>query len=104
MNDRGARRIARRSWAQELLAIALVAIGLSLGTGYSSPDNVHSAVYAWAHENPGKDVPVLIQTSGDPASLAQFVRSSGGAVSREFNIRSCHRGQSPGFIGGAGRR
>jgi len=58
---------------------------LYLGTGYTAPGNVHAAVYSWAAQNPGQDVPVLVQTS-DSASVSDLITSSGGAVRRQFSI------------------
>jgi len=80
------RRIAWRWWAQELLAVALVALGLSLGTGYSSPDNVHGAVYSWAEAHPGQEVPIIVQTDGADGGVVTEAERLGGTVTQDFDF------------------
>ena len=80
---------SHRRWLRSpvaALAVALVAVLALGGASYSAPDNVHGAVYAWAEANPGKDVPVLVQTNGHSETVAQFIDASGGAVQRQFQI------------------
>lgn len=60
---------------------------------------MHGAVYDWARANPGQDVPVIVQTDGDSATVAQFIDSSGGTVQREFQIISALEADvSPDFV------
>ena len=79
------RRHKWRRWSPIFLLLVVATGFLYLGTGYTAPGNVHSAVYAWAGQNPGQPVPVLVQTS-DSASVSDFITSSGGAVRRQFSI------------------
>ncbi|MCH7997900.1 MAG: S8 family peptidase [Chloroflexi bacterium] len=73
-------------WPAVALAAALNAI-IALSSGaISAAGNVHGAVYDWARANPGQDVHVLVQTDGDSEAVADFIRSSGGTVQREFLI------------------
>lgn len=81
------RRHARRwpRWPVVALAVALVTV-MALGSAsFSLAENVHGAVYDWARANPGQDTPVIVQT-GDSDAVAEFIRSSGGTVEREFEI------------------
>lgn len=82
---------SRKSWPRRLafaLAAALLALLALSSGGTSAADNVHGAVYDWARANPDRDVPVLVQTDGESDVVADFIRSSGGSVRRQFNIVS----------------
>jgi serine protease AprX len=70
-----------------LLGVALAAAFLLAGTlAQAEPLRVHGAVFAWAQENPGEPVPVIIQHDGDSGAVADLVRRNGGSVEREFHI------------------
>ena len=76
----------RPRWLAFALAGALVTvIALNIG-GTSADDNVDGAVYDWAWANPGRDVPVLVQTDGDTETVAEFIDSSGGTVQSESPV------------------
>ncbi|MCI0818165.1 MAG: S8 family peptidase, partial [Chloroflexi bacterium] len=80
-------------------ALALVAIVAFSGGGASVTQNVHGAVYDWAGANPGQDVPILVQTDGESDAVAEFIRSSGGTVQRQFQIIPAVEAEvSPRFI------
>jgi serine protease AprX len=80
-------------------AFALVAIVAFSGGGSSATQNVHGAVYDWAGANPGQDVPILVQTGGESDAVADYIRSSGGTVQRQFQIISTVEAEiSPGFV------
>jgi serine protease AprX len=51
-----------------------------------APLPVHAAVAAWVQDHPGAPVPLIVQHDGTPEGLVEFVRASGGAVEREFDI------------------
>ncbi len=87
----------RRHWWRSLtfLTFALLALALSGGSGYSAQHNVHGAVYSWAREHPGEPVPVLIQTESEASTVAGFIESSGGEVSRQFNVISAVEASVP---------
>ncbi len=89
MDGPGVSTAKRRRWPRwptVALATALIAIIALSSGGISAAGNVHGAVYDWARANPGQDVPVLVQTDGDSGAVADFIRSSGGTVQREFQI------------------
>jgi serine protease AprX len=81
--------LKRRLWRWAPGAFVLgFALSLALfgGKGYATPDNVHAAVYQWAAQHPGENVPVIFETSGDTSALVSDVTSAGGSVGHEFNI------------------
>ncbi len=97
MDDQQKAQAGRRKWSPVLLLLVVVAGFLYLGTGYSAPGNVHAAVYSWAAQNPGQDIPILVQTS-DSASVSDFISSSGGAVRRQFSIIPAIEAQVPASL------
>ncbi|HEU4758831.1 MAG TPA: hypothetical protein VFT91_02500, partial [Dehalococcoidia bacterium] len=61
-----ARPVVRRR-AFNLTALFLLAAVLALaGAAVGRPGNVHGAVYSWAQAHPNRDIPLLVQTEGDP--------------------------------------
>ncbi len=86
-------------WPTVALAAALIAIIALSSGGISAAENVHGAVYDWARANPGRDVPILVQTDGDSDAVADFIRSSGGTVQRQFQIiPAIEADVSPAFV------
>ncbi len=85
----------RWRWSVALIAFALAALSLSGGARASAPGNVHGSVFAWAHQNPGEPVPVIIQTTGNSDSLVSAIGSAGGTVDRQFQIISAVEGHVP---------
>jgi serine protease AprX len=84
----------RWRWSVALIAFALAALSLS-GADASTPGNVHGSVFAWAHQNPGEPVPVIVQTTENSDSLVSAIESAGGAVDRKFQIISAVEGHVP---------
>ena len=84
----GEHRRGRALFSFLLIVGCLLAAGAFGNASSAHPSNVHGSVYAWALSNPGSDVPVIIQTSGDPADLASDVTRAGGSVEREFEFVS----------------
>ena len=64
-------------------ALSLALLG---GNGYATPDNVHGAVYQWAAQHPGENVPVILSTSGDQASAGETVTAVGGKVEQNLDF------------------
>ncbi len=78
---------ARRWRPLLLLGLALTAAFLAAGTlAQADALRVQGAVFAWAQDNPGETVPVIIQHTGDADAVADLVRRSGGSVEQEFHI------------------
>jgi hypothetical protein len=73
-------------------ALALAIFG---GTGYAAPENVHSAVYQWAAQHPGQEVPVILSTSGDQASARETVTAFGGKVEQNLDFISAIQAHVP---------
>ena len=88
MAAQGRNRTAR--FHQPLLLAGLLLAAVFLGRGWiaaaAEPLPLHGAVAAWAEQNPGEPVPLIVQHTGQPDGLLQFVRASGGTVEREFHI------------------
>jgi serine protease AprX len=64
-----------------LAALALV----SPGAKAALPADVHPAVIAWSNENPGSDIPVLLEAA-DADAAARAVAAAGGTPERAFSI------------------
>ena len=79
------RRLWRWAPGAFVLGFAL-ALALFGGKGYAAPDNVHAAVYQWAAQHPGEDVPVIVRTSGDQASAGETVTAFGGKVEQDLLV------------------
>ena len=72
-------------WAPGLFVLSF-ALSLALfgGSGYAAPDNVHAAVYQWAAQHPGENVPIILRTSGDMATAGATITSFGGEVKQDL--------------------
>jgi serine protease AprX len=73
-------------------ALALALFG---GPAYAEPDNVHEAVYHWAAEHPGQNVPVIVHTDGDSARADSAVSAYGGEVKANFDFISSVQAEIP---------
>jgi serine protease AprX len=88
------RRLWRWAPGAFVLGFAL-ALALFGGTGYAAPDNVHAAVYHWAAQHPGQEVPVILSTSGDQASAGETVTAFGGKVEQNLDFISAIQASVP---------
>jgi serine protease AprX len=83
-------------WAPGAFVLGFVlALALFGGTGYAAPENVHLAVYQWAAQHPGQEVPVILRTSGDQASAGETVTSFGGKVEQNLDFISAIQADVP---------
>ena len=67
------------------MAFAL-ALALFGGSGYAEPNNVHAAVYQWAAQHPGENVPVILRTTGNQAQAEGTISSFGGDVEQRLDF------------------
>ncbi len=77
------------AWWRPLAVLAAAFIALFVATGIAAPPQplpLQAAVALWAEEHPGEPVPLIVQHDGTPDDLLSFVRRSGGAIEREFDI------------------
>ncbi len=83
-------------WAPGAFVLGFaLALALFGGTGYAAPENVHAAVYQWAAQHPGQNVPVILSTSGDPASAGGTVTAFGGEVKQDLDFISAIQADVP---------
>ena len=76
-------------WAPGAFVLGFaLALALFGGTGYAAPENVHAAVYQWAAQHPGQDVPIILRTSGEQASSGGTVTAFGGEVKQDLDFIS----------------
>jgi serine protease AprX len=68
------------------LILLAAALGSGLATSQGEPLRVHPAVQVWSDSHPGESIPIIVQTHGNSDAVADFIRSSGGTVQREFHI------------------
>lgn len=98
------RSVQRRLWRWAPGAFVFgFALSLALfgGNGYATPDNVHGAVYQWAAQHPGENVPVILSTSGDQASAGETVTAVGGKVEQNLDFISAIQALVPASSLGA---
>ncbi len=83
-------------WAPGAFVLGFVlALALFGGTGYAAPENVHLAVYQWAAQHPGQEVPVILRTSGDQASAGETVTAFGGEVKHDLSFIASVQAEVP---------
>ncbi|MBI1886657.1 MAG: S8 family peptidase [Chloroflexi bacterium] len=79
----------RNAWAWRLalaIAVSLAALAaMATRGGLVVPQKVHEAAFVWAQEHPGRNVPVIVQTSGQGDAVAA-IDAAGGIVQRQFEI------------------
>jgi serine protease AprX len=90
--------LKRRLWRWAPGAFVLgFALSLALfgGKGYATPDNVHAAVYQWAAQHPGENVPIILSTTGGTAGADGAVSASGGTVEQNLDFISAVQATVP---------
>lgn len=90
--------LKRRLWRWApgaLVAAFALALALFGSTGYAQPNNVHAAVYQWAADHPGENVPIVLRTTGNSAEAEGAVTALGGEVHADFGFISAVQAEVP---------
>ena len=83
-------------WAPGAFVLGFaLALALFGGTVYAAPENVHAAVYQWAAQHPGQNVPIILRTSGEQATPGRTVTAFGGEVRQDLDFISAIQANVP---------